>query len=346
MKKKLLTLMLVPALTLGSLALPAPQQAKAASSGEIIASVSFRVSPNTSAERIRYLKDGESVTILDEVNAWWYKVKDDSGRIGYISSSSKYIHTSGSSSSGSSDSTVSSGTGKIVSSVSFRRAADQNSSRIRYLQGGETVTILSKVSDWWYKVRDKNGTVGYVSTSSKYISVGGTSDSSESSGSSGSSGSFDSGGSSLSASEKARKVIDAGMKYLGTPYEYASSRYNTSTFDCSDFVRQAFLDGVGQKLPSSSQLQANYVNGLEREKTNWRELQPGDLMFFMSYRGSKASNYAGIDKWAQKINHVGIYLGDGKVLHTYSKDSGGVRIDSIEGKSWEYRYVFGGNAFQ
>ena len=68
-------------------------------------------------------------------------------------------------------------------------------------------------------------------------------------------------------------------------------------------------------------------------------------MFFMSYRGPKKSDYSGINKSKQTINHVGIYLGDGRILHTYSKESGGVRIDSIAGKHWEYRFLFGGSAF-
>ena len=73
-------------------------------------------------------------------------------------------------------------------------------------------------------------------------------------------------------------------------------------------------------------------------------MKKGDLMFFMSYKGSKKSDYSKINKSKQKITHVGVYLGDGKIMHTYSKASGGVRIDSFKGKSWEYRFVFGGSA--
>lgn len=41
-----------------------------------------------------------------------------------------------------------------------------------------------------------------------------------------------------------QQVIEAGKKYMGTPYEFGSNRSNTRTFDCSDFVRQAFWEGV------------------------------------------------------------------------------------------------------
>jgi len=148
----------------------------------------------------------------------------------------------------------------------------------------------------------------------------------------------------VNASSVAKKVIEAGVKYLGTPYEFGSSRNNTSTFDCSDFVRQAFLDGAGIRLPADSHQQGAYVRENGKVSTNWRQLKPGDIKFFMSYQGYKDSDYIGINNLSQTITHNAIYLGDGKVLQTYSKESGGVRIDSIENKHWEYRFLFGGSA--
>jgi cell wall-associated NlpC family hydrolase len=67
-------------------------------------------------------------------------------------------------------------------------------------------------------------------------------------------------------------------------------------------------------------------------------------MFFMSYKGSSESNYRYLDKTQQRITHVGIYMGNGQVLHTYSIASGGVRVDSIINRHWEYRFLFGGSA--
>ncbi|MDD9269849.1 C40 family peptidase [Paenibacillus sp. GCM10023248] len=225
-------------------------------------------------------------------------------------------------------------TGQIVSSVSLRTGASTDASRIRYLKTGEKVTILSKVNSWWYKVRASDGREGYISTNAKYIKTSGTT-------TSGGGGSSSTGG---TASEKAQKVIAAGKKYLGTPYEYGSSRNNTSTFDCSDFVRQAFLDGIGLKLPSDSRGQGSYVKSLGNAKTDWHNLKPGDLMFFMSYKGTSKSSYSGINKSTQTVSHVAIYLGNGQILSTYSKESGGVRIDSIENRHWEYRFLYGGSA--
>ncbi|GAB2675769.1 C40 family peptidase [Paenibacillus thermoaerophilus] len=146
------------------------------------------------------------------------------------------------------------------------------------------------------------------------------------------------------SSSRANKLFTVAKKYLGTPYEFGSNRNNTKTFDCSDFVRHVYKEALGITLPSTSATQATYVKKKGATTTNWRNLKPGDLMFFMSYKGTSASAYKGIDKSKQRITHVAIYMGNGKMIHTYSKQSGGVRIDSIAGKHWEYRFVFGGTA--
>ncbi|MBP1966036.1 SH3 domain-containing protein [Paenibacillus aceris] len=342
MKKQIITLALVPALLFGAVTVPMPKEASAATAtGQIISSVSLRQGADTNAARIRYLKPGEKVTILSKVNSWWYKVRASDGQEGYISTDSKYIETSsvttpdGSNNNGGSNS-GSASEGQIVSSVSFRQGASTDAARIRYLKAGEKVTILSKVNSYWYKVKASDGREGYVSTDSKYIKTSGVTSPGDSNNNGGTSGG--------SVSEKAQKVIAAGKKYLGTPYEYGSSRDNTKTFDCSDFVRQAFLDGIGLKLPSDSRGQGSYVKSLGNAKTDWHDLKPGDLMFFMDYKGTSKSAYSGVDKSKQTITHVAIYLGNGQILSTYSKESGGVRIDSFENRHWEYRFLFGGSA--
>ncbi|WP_426450966.1 C40 family peptidase [Paenibacillus sp. S-38] len=231
---------------------------------------------------------------------------------------------------------------QIVSSVTLRSEPNTGAASYGYIRTGESVEILSKYNSFWYKVRTSSGKEGYISTSSKYVSTNGTIPTSTSTTTSTSTSTSSS---TVYSSAAVSKVIAAGKAYLGTPYEYASDRSNTNTFDCSDFVRQAFKDALGLTLPSSSRTQGDYVKSIGKTSTNWRDLKPGDLMFFMSYKGGSASSYPS-NKSGQTITHVGIYLGDGKVLHTYSKDSGGVRIDSIAGRHWEYRFIFGGSALR
>lgn len=149
--------------------------------------------------------------------------------------------------------------------------------------------------------------------------------------------------SATTKSAKIEKVISLGYKYKGTPYEFGSNRSTTTTFDCSDFVKHIFKKAAGITIPGSSATQASYVKRNSTVKTSWSNLKRGDLVFFMSYHGSSKSSYAKLNKSKQKVTHVALYLGDGKVLHTYSKKSGGVRVDSIKGTQWEYRMLFGGS---
>ncbi|MBH5317569.1 C40 family peptidase [Paenibacillus sp. GSMTC-2017] len=146
------------------------------------------------------------------------------------------------------------------------------------------------------------------------------------------------------ASSKIEATLNLGNKYLGTPYEFGSNRSTTSTFDCSDFVKHIFKKAAGVTLPSSSATQASYVKSNSTIKTSWSNMSRGDLVFFMSYKGSSASSYSSVTKSRQAVTHVGIYLGNGKILHTYSQKSGGVRVDSIKGTQWEHRMIFGGSA--
>ncbi|MCD9023870.1 C40 family peptidase [Cohnella silvisoli] len=146
-----------------------------------------------------------------------------------------------------------------------------------------------------------------------------------------------------SNSASIEKVIADGMKYVGTPYEFGSNRNNTTTFDCSDYVRWIFKETLGISLPADSRQQGAYVKDNGTAETDWHNLKRGDLMFFMSYKGSNAANYKRFDKSTERITHVAIYLGNGKILHTYSNESGGVHVGEFAGTAWEQRFLFGGS---
>ncbi|TFE19513.1 C40 family peptidase [Cohnella luojiensis] len=145
------------------------------------------------------------------------------------------------------------------------------------------------------------------------------------------------------ATESIEKVISAGLKYTGTPYEFGSNRSTTKTFDCSDFVRWIFKETLEIALPADSRQQGSYVKENGTAETDWHNLQRGDLMFFMSYKGSKEESYKSIDKSEQRITHVAIYMGEGKIMHTYSNASGGVHVGDFADTAWEHRFLFGGS---
>lgn len=300
----------------------------------IVSSVSFRTGPSTSNDRIRFLQKDEKVTITSQVNSSWYAVTDSAGVTGYISTSKTYVNVTGSLPASQVDdaekATSSASNAVIVASVSFRDAPSTSGDRIRYLQKDEKIRITRQVNDYWYEVTDAKGVSGYVSTSGTYVKLTGEIPKPPAQ--------------NLPLSQQTELVIAAGQKYLGTPYEFGSDRGTTATFDCSDFVRQAFKDALELVLPSDSRQQGDYVRDHNPVSTDWHTLKRGDLMFFMDYAGSGASNYANKSPFGETITHVGIYLGNGQILHTYSVESGGVRIDNLAGTSWEYRFLYGGSA--
>jgi len=325
--KKWSALLVASALLAGIV--PSYASAKTSQQGEILASVSFRAAPSTSGKFIRYLKDGEDVAIISQPNSYWYEVRDASGKTGYVSSQAKYISVTSASEEQVGDSNGAATNGEILKSVSFRKSASTSGTRIRYLSKGERVTVVGQPNKYWYEVVDKGGTKGYISTDSQYVRT-----------------SYQppvDPVTTLPKSEQIERVIAAGMKYLGTPYEFGSNRNNTSTFDCSDFTRQVFKEGMGITLPADSRQQGSYVQDKGNVVKNWENLKRGDLMFFMSYKGTKESSYKGVNKSTAKITHVAIYLGDGKMLHTYSTESGGVKTDTIDNRHWEYRFLYGGS---
>ena len=122
------------------------------------------------------------------------------------------------------------------------------------------------------------------------------------------------------------QVIQEGLKYVGTPYEFNSSRSSTATFDCSDFVRRAYFDATGSWIPGNSRTQAAYVRQYGKITSNWRNLQRGDLMFFTNPEGT--------------VNHVAIYMGGSQILH--ATRTRGVHVGTMT-SYWNNCFSFGGN---
>ncbi len=117
------------------------------------------------------------------------------------------------------------------------------------------------------------------------------------------------------SSGKGATVIETAKQYLGYKYVYGGSSPSTG-FDCSGFTSYVFkLHGVSLSRTAAGQ----YSNGTGVEKAN---LQPGDLLMF-----GKSG-----------INHVGIYLGGGMMIHA-ANPSRGVTTDTINSGYYFNNYV-------
>lgn len=121
---------------------------------------------------------------------------------------------------------------------------------------------------------------------------------------------------SSSGSATGSAIVDKARSYIGCKYTYGGS--SPSGFDCSGFSQYIYKQfGVNINRTAASQ----YSNGKSVSKS---DLQLGDLVMF----GSSASN----------INHVGIYAGNGTIVHA-ANPSRGVTTDTINSGYYNNNYV-------
>jgi cell wall-associated NlpC family hydrolase len=129
-----------------------------------------------------------------------------------------------------------------------------------------------------------------------------------------------------SQSTLADRIIEDGEDYLGTKYVFGASAKTTNAFDCSSFTKRIFEEN-GIYLPRDSRQQSKMGT-----KVSFKNIRKGDLLFFDTNRD-------------RTIDHVALYAGDGKLLHTYRKGIGVTYSKATWGNYWgktlvEARRVF------
>ena len=107
-------------------------------------------------------------------------------------------------------------------------------------------------------------------------------------------------------SAKAAKLINVAKSKLGCPYVWGASENSTTTFDCSSFTKYVYKTALGINLQRTSNVQGEQGTKI----TSVSALQPGDLIYFNTYSTDRAN----------KITHVGMYIGNGQMIHaSYSQ---------------------------
>ncbi len=120
-------------------------------------------------------------------------------------------------------------------------------------------------------------------------------------------------------------LVSSAMNFLGVPYRRGGSSVQAG-FDCSGFTRHVFENSIGLVLPHRADEQAKDPGLL---KVDLKDLKPGDLVFFNTLR--------------RTFSHVGIYLGDGKFIHS-PKAGETVRVEDMRISYWSQRFTGGRRA--
>ncbi len=114
------------------------------------------------------------------------------------------------------------------------------------------------------------------------------------------------------------EALKTAFDLRGTLYRMGGA--SEQGLDCSGLVWVSFAS-AGIRLPRTSQEQFHATERVGRDA-----LQPGDLVFFKTGRSKK-----------REIDHVGIYVGNGKFLHAPRRGKA-VSLASLSESYWDSRY--------
>jgi cell wall-associated NlpC family hydrolase len=107
-------------------------------------------------------------------------------------------------------------------------------------------------------------------------------------------------------------------QYLGTPYRFGGEGKGADGIDCSSFVQKVFREHQ-INLPRTAREQSMVGSEVAQG-----DLRKGDLVFFHTY--------------ASYPSHVGIYLGDGKMIHA-SSGKGEVTVSDLNSPYYQSRFM-------
>lgn len=112
-------------------------------------------------------------------------------------------------------------------------------------------------------------------------------------------------------------VVGTAMNYVGSRYVFGGT--TPRGFDCSGFVYYVFNKAgfsmgrsMGSELASGPHISSN-------------QLQPGDLVYFSN-------------TYQRGISHIGIYIGNGKMVHA-GDESSGVTVSDLWSSYWAAHYT-------
>ena len=125
-----------------------------------------------------------------------------------------------------------------------------------------------------------------------------------------SSGASSDGSGSSTKQSRRSQLVNYALQFVGNRYVWGGTSL-TNGVDCSGFTMRV-MEKFGVSLPHYSGSQAQ-----RGKKVTSATMKPGDLIFYAGSNG--------------KVNHVAIYIGNGRSVHAASRRSG------IKTSTWNYR---------
>lgn len=113
------------------------------------------------------------------------------------------------------------------------------------------------------------------------------------------------------------EILKAAYRSLGIGYRWGGNTPREG-FDCSGLTKFTHKN-VNLSIPRTALEQSKASRTIKRQ-----ELKPGDMIFFRTS--------------GKSVNHVGIYVGDGKFIHAAS-GGGKVTLDDLRRAYWQQRLV-------
>ncbi|NJD02273.1 MAG: hypothetical protein FIA99_06680 [Ruminiclostridium sp.] len=294
MLKQKKTLIALPVVILTLLLLAGTAYGEEIKTGVINAdTVNMRESPAANAKVLIQLPKEAKITVADKQGDW-YKISYNDSQ-GFVFG--KYVTLK--------DAVIDSGTINGAN-VNVRSKPDKSSEILTKLDKGAKLEIY-EYSDNWARIGISEGRSGWVYED--FITV------KKVSGSRGETAEpvkTDEQVNNNTEEDIRQQIVGYARKFLGVKYVYGGS--SSKGFDCSGFTSYVFKHfGISLERTSTSQ-------GSHGVKINRSDLKPGDLVFFDTNGGLNA------------INHVGMYVGEGKFIHASSGSTNKVIIsDMTEG---------------
>ncbi|HZJ77058.1 MAG TPA: SH3 domain-containing protein [Oscillospiraceae bacterium] len=271
--------------------------------GCVTASVlNVRLGPSTDNARITQIRCGETVVIINTSDTFekWYEVILNNNIKGWVHSD--YIKITYNFPEGSVN----------TDSIILKQQPDDDTAaaHITKLKKGETVYIKD-CSEGWYNVITSADIEGWVEN--KHITV------------------VPANVANANRSGSNREVFSdvetITSKYLGRKYVYGGNGPNG--FDCSGFTSYIFKTYYGEylkskkiDLPRTASTQATIGTSVSRGN-----LEKGDLVFFDT-----------VGRIGDNIGHVGIYIGNGKIVHA-STSRGRIVTDNLSDRYYSTRFM-------